>query len=276
MVHRIKGDGAQLGRIDLALRVQNPFLGGDIHNLPDQHLRLRIEAHQAAFQRQRQLVDQGRVHKAAPGGVEAGSRHFVRHMVARDNAHIVTGSHVLRVRHTDRKGLAGQNILDRLMARAQTHGHPVHIRDPAPGGVHCVRRPILTVGGDDQHGLGVEDRPCSKILSHIEDPSSLKICFSFKDRGLFETGAWGTALPDGQERRSFASICEIVSIIEASKPRFNVCFSSFRSLNRHIGQCTAILHRSPCSPMPREVPQFRLRENVFWDRSSVGHYGQQR
>lgn len=165
-MHRVEGDWLQLLRIDLSLAIQNTFAGGDIHDLAQQKLRLLVKADQFALQRHGKFADDRRVHDLTLGHMESGARHLIRCCIAGDDAHIVAGVHVARIRHADSKCFAVQDVLHRFMAAAEIHGDAVYVRDTAPRGVNGVRSTILAIGCDDQNRLRVQPGLCSKILTH--------------------------------------------------------------------------------------------------------------
>ena len=90
--------------------------------------------------------------------------HLVRHLIGRHNAQVVALRHVVRIRHAHRECLPGQDIFHRLMAGAQIHGHPFHVGNSAPSGVHYVRGAVFAVGGEHQDRLRVQEGFGSKIF----------------------------------------------------------------------------------------------------------------
>lgn len=166
VVDGVKGDGPQLVRVDLSGLVQHGLVGAHIDDLPHQAAALRVVTHQAALHRHGKLVDERRVHKFRLGGVPAGLRHLVRHLVAGLDAHVVAGNHLLRRGHADGKGLACQDVGGGFMTFADAHAQFLVLADAAPGCVHGVGSTVLIVGSQDKDRLGIGPGLGSKILAH--------------------------------------------------------------------------------------------------------------
>ena len=156
------------------------YEAGDIDYIAHHQAGFGIIALQYAFDRDGQFVDQRRVHKFGPGGMEARLSELIRFIVARYHAHIVARRNMIGISHADGKCLAGKNVGGGLVAGADAHGQLLIVADPAPGRIHGVRRAILSIGGEDKDRLRIGPGLCSKILAHKTD---LLLCFDLAGLG---------------------------------------------------------------------------------------------
>ena len=152
--------------VDLPLVRKDALVRTDVLHLAEEHARLFVVAFQFAFEGEGKLLDEGRVDECALFGMPARLSELVLHIVCGDDAHIIAGDELLLRAHAHRERFAGEQVLRRLVPRAQAEEEPVFVRRAAPCGVHGVGLAVLVIRCDDEHGLGVEDGFCAKILSH--------------------------------------------------------------------------------------------------------------
>ncbi len=107
--------------------------------------------------------------------VESGLCKFIRNIVAGNNSDVIAGNNMGGVRHADRETFPFQNVFCGFVVRRNTDSDLIGVMNPAPRGIHGIRRAVLVVGGDDEYRHGIKDGLCSEVLSHKLIPPKMMV-----------------------------------------------------------------------------------------------------
>ena len=165
----VEADGLYLVRVGLAVR-HCGLLHRAVEDLADDVTVLLVHRDKLAFEDERQLVDDGRIHERALRHGETALRHLVGRLVAARDAEVVAGLHGVRRAEGHGEGLSRSNVRPRLVAGVDADRDLVLKRDPAPRGVHHVGRAVRAVGADHQHRHREHPVLLSKVLLHFVVP----------------------------------------------------------------------------------------------------------
>ena len=167
----VEDDGLQLLQIDLAVG-EDAFIGAHVHHFADEDA--VGPADHLAFQRERILLDDGRIHVRAGREGETDLGHFVRDLAAAYQSEIVGLRHRADIGETHGEGAGDLQIL-RGLVLGHAHDDLLVIVLPGPGGHHHVRRMVLVPGRDHHARLGRGHK--SVVRSEILAAGDFVECF---------------------------------------------------------------------------------------------------
>lgn len=162
----VKADGLHLRGIGLAVR-ERGLLDRAVDDLSDDIAVPLVHRDETAFQHKRQFVDNGRIDGRALDERKAASGNLVVHLVPADETQVIAPRDGIGRPERDRERLSGGDVRPRPVRGVDADRDLVLKRDPAPGGVHHVGRPVLAVGGDHQDGHGEHPVLAAEVLFHV-------------------------------------------------------------------------------------------------------------
>ena len=165
MLAGVEADWPHLRGVGLAVR-QRGLLDGAVDDATDHVAVLLVHRDQLAFEDERQFRHHGGIDELALHGGETAFRHLVGHVVAADDAEVVTGGHGVGGAEGYSERLSRGDIRPGLVRGVDAEGDLVLQGDSTPGCIHHVRRPVLVVRADHQHGHREHPVLHSKVLFH--------------------------------------------------------------------------------------------------------------
>ena len=128
--------------------IQCGFIGTDVDDLAD-NVAVRRLFNKAAFQCNRQFLNDRGVDKLTLFRGKARLFHLVRRVVGGDKAHIIAGLHLRQCTEADGKRAVFEDVLGGLVTRAQAEDDLIGIVQTAPCGVHGIGVAVAVIAAHD-------------------------------------------------------------------------------------------------------------------------------